>query len=237
MTGLAPLLESGDLVAPLDQNEAELVARELAAEGVDLAIVARGQEALEETAAELRRESERRVIDAVLDYLEPLGARLVMYSGLRYESDGQLASDLAMLNRSAERCAERGVRLLYHNHNWEFADGARVMRAVLEDGCPALGLCPDVGWVMKGGRDAVEFLEGAGERVGALHFKDFATAGGEVDTVLLGTGVAPLREAGRWAMRAMDGGWMIAEQDRAEGDPAEAVAANGAFLRGVFGGG
>jgi len=32
MTGLAPLLDSRDLVAPLDQNEAELVARELAAD-------------------------------------------------------------------------------------------------------------------------------------------------------------------------------------------------------------
>jgi len=33
MTGLAPLLDSHDLVAPLDQNEAELVARDLAAAG------------------------------------------------------------------------------------------------------------------------------------------------------------------------------------------------------------
>jgi NAD(P)-dependent dehydrogenase (short-subunit alcohol dehydrogenase family) len=43
------------------------VARELAAEGVDLALVARGREALEETAAELRRESGRRVIAVPAD--------------------------------------------------------------------------------------------------------------------------------------------------------------------------
>ncbi len=43
------------------------VARELAMEGVDLALVARGREALEEAAAELRRESGRRVIAVPAD--------------------------------------------------------------------------------------------------------------------------------------------------------------------------
>ena len=179
-------------------------------------------------------ESEREILVEVLDYLEVAGGDLVMYSGLRYSDDQQLREDLEMLNRSARRCRERGVELLYHNHNWEFEDDRRVIEALLEEGCEELGFCPDIGWVMKGGEDVVQFLDRAGKRVRALHFKDFASEGEKVDTVILGTGVAPLEEAAEWALAQMDGGWMIAEQDSAGCPAAKAVAANGRFLQDLF---
>jgi sugar phosphate isomerase/epimerase len=179
-------------------------------------------------------EGEKNVLDEVIEYLKPLGASLIMYSGLRYESDEQLRTDLEMLNRGARRCRDEGLSLLYHNHNWEFQQGGRVIEALLQDGVAELGLCPDVGWVMKGGRDIDGFLTAAGERVKALHFKDFATDGPEVETVVLGDGVAPLKEAAAWAKEHMEGGWMIAEQDRAAVEPAEAVRRNAEFLKTLF---
>jgi sugar phosphate isomerase/epimerase len=108
------------------------------------------------------------------------------------------------------------------------------MDLLAEQADPQLGLCPDIGWVMKGERDVVQFLNSNRERVGALHLKDFATASEKVDTVVLGTGVAPLAEAAGWALEKMDGGWMIAEQDSAELDPAEAVRRNAAYMRQIF---
>ena len=179
-------------------------------------------------------EGEKRILDDVLDYLEPLGTELIMYSGLRYENDEQLAEELEMLNRSARKCAERGVDLAYHNHNWEFQGGGQVINALLHDADPALGFCPDIGWVMKGGRGVTDFLNEAGQRVKSLHFKDFATREEEVDTVILGTGVAPLEEAATWAKENMDGGWMTAEQDSASLEAAEAVRRNAEFLKRLF---
>jgi sugar phosphate isomerase/epimerase len=178
---------------------------------------------------------ERRMLDEVLDYLETAGTKLLMYSGLRYKDDAQFSRDMAMLNESAARCRERGVSLLYHNHNWEFADGGRVIKALLHDGASDLGFCPDVGWVMKGGMDIVEFLEAAKDRIGAMHFKDFATRADCVDTVILGEGVAPLKEAAEWLRQQSNGMWVIAEQDRADVSCAEAALGNAAFLRTVFG--
>ena len=175
---------------------------------------------------------ERAILDEALDYLQAMGTKLLMYSGLRFQDDAQLAHDIKTLNRAAAKCRERGVSLLYHNHNWEFADGGKVIRALIKDG--GLGFCPDVGWVMKGGWQITDFLDSICGRVGAIHFKDFATDGPGCDTVPLGKGVAPLGKAAEWIRRNTSGLWAIAEQDNSDIPPAEAAAINAAFLKEVL---
>ncbi|HET6456444.1 MAG TPA: sugar phosphate isomerase/epimerase family protein [Armatimonadota bacterium] len=177
-------------------------------------------------------ESERGLLDEVLEYLSAMGTKILMYSGLRYESDTQLAEGIAGLNRAAAECREQGVSLLYHNHAFEFADDGKVIRALIKDG--ELGFCPDVGWVMKGGWGIGDFLDSICGRVGVMHFKDFATSGPGCDTVPLGKGVAPLKEAAEWIKKNTSGLWVIAEQDNTDILPAEAAAVNGAFLKEVL---
>jgi len=175
---------------------------------------------------------ERAILDTILDYLEAMGTTRLMYSGLKYQDDDQFAADLAMLQTSAEKCRQRGVQLLYHNHDWEFADEGRVIEALIQD--TDLGFCPDIGWVMKGGWDAIALLDRLGERVGAVHMKDFATeTPGQLDTVMLGEGVAPLNGAADWAAANNPDLWLIAEQDKADGSPEQAVAQNAKFLQSV----
>lgn len=178
---------------------------------------------------------ERSMIDEVLDYLEQTGTKLLMYSGLRYESDEQLAAGIDMLNRAAQKADARGINLLYHNHDFEFASQGKAINALLNDTVDELGWCPDIGWLMKGRADALEFLETIKDRIGAVHFKDFATDGSgeerKVDTVELGEGVAPLDEAAQWLKRNKSGLWIIAEQDRADIPAGEAAARNAAYLK------
>lgn len=184
-------------------------------------------------------DGERRLLDEVLDLLTAADCGLLMYSGLRDTGDAsELRRGVEALGRAAETCRTRGVRLLYHNHDWEFAHGARVMDALRADASDALGFCPDVGWVDHGGADVLPFLESVKERIGAIHFKDFAPPGAPDPFVTLGAGVAPLRETAAWLRTAFPNGlWVIAEQDRvSEGlSPAEAVRRNGAFLSSLFG--
>jgi sugar phosphate isomerase/epimerase len=177
---------------------------------------------------------ERGILDEVIDYLNATGTGLLMYSGLRYESDEQLAEGVRMLNRAAEMCASCGIKLLYHNHAFEFADEGKVIGALLSDDCDVLGFCPDIGWVMKGGEDAVEFLGKVKAKLGAVHFKDFATNGQGCDTVILGKGIAPLAESAEWLKKNTSGMWVIAEQDNADVPPAEAAAGNAAYLKSLF---
>ncbi len=179
-------------------------------------------------------EEERTALDLALEYLDALDARLLMYSGLRLQGEEQFARDFPALNTAAEECASRGVRLLYHNHNWEFEGDARVINALIEKGSPQLGFCPDVGWVMKGGWDITGFLDRIKWRIGAMHFKDFATDGPGCDTVILGTGIAPLVEAAEWIKGNTNGMWVIAEQDTADVPAGEAAKRNAEFLRTLF---
>jgi len=184
---------------------------------------------------------ERSLLDAALDYLAAAGCSRLMFSGLNGESVDAVAGDIAVLGRAAESAAGRGVQLHYHNHHWEFLREG-IMEAVLERTPDSLLLCPDVGWLYRAGVDARSFLEQNASRVGALHFKDFATPGdGQVsfnlDTVPLGEGLAPLREVAEWLRTgplAVDPLWVIAEQDRHDGPAEEAVSVSGRFLRQVL---
>ncbi len=179
-------------------------------------------------------DEERRTLDLALEYMTALGSQYLIYSGLRYQDDVQFARDFLALNTAAQECASVGKRLLYHNHDWEFAGDARVINALIEKGSHQLGFCPDVGWVMKGGWHIAQFLDRIKERIYAIHFKDFATDGPGCDTVVLGTGIAPLREAADWIKGNTGGMWVIAEQDTAAVPPAQAARENAAFLSDLF---
>ena len=104
----------------------------------------------------------------------------------------------------------------------------------MDKGSQELGFCPDVGWVMKGGWRIAPFLERIKGRLYAIHFKDFATDGPGCDTVVLGTGVAPLSEAADWIKANTGGMWVVAEQDTADIAPGEAATENAAFLNILF---
>ena len=56
-----------------------------------------------------------------------------------------------MLNKAAVACNARGVRLCYHNHDWEFFDGERTNFVTLGEGCAPLA---DVAaWVKRNAPD------------------------------------------------------------------------------------
>ena len=180
-------------------------------------------------------DTERSLLDSVLEYLHKVDVGILMYSGLRFESDSQFERDLAMIRRGAEAAARRGVRLLYHNHYWEMRDDARIMRALVDDGGDDLGFCPDVGWIFKGGADITGILDLLAGRIGVVHFKDFAAAGtGAVqeacDTVEFGKGAVPLADVAAWVQESCPEAWMVAEQDISALDPAVAVRENGEFM-------
>lgn len=179
---------------------------------------------------------ERQEADEILETLEDVGVTRLNYSGLRYEDGTQFQRDLAALNALAKRSSERGIQLLYHNHDWEFFDGQRIFKALRDETTEELMFCPDVGWIHKGGADCLEVLESIRERVGALHYKDFRTPEpGRQDFCCLGNGCVPFGEISRWARNLdRDELWVIAEQDEPVGTPEETVRTNSQFMKTCF---
>jgi sugar phosphate isomerase/epimerase len=130
----------------------------------------------------------------------------------------------ARILAAAERAAEQGLRLGFHNHDGELAvleDGSSVLERLLgvEEGRLFLEL--DLGWVWYAGGDPLALLERAGGRAPLVHVKDLRNDDGPVH-VPLGAGEV---DYGRLLAAAGSAGveWLILEQDETHGRGFEAV--------------
>jgi sugar phosphate isomerase/epimerase len=94
----------------------------------------------------------------------------------RATADGAraLARELGQLSHA---CAERGIRLGFHNHAYEFAplDGTTIWQVLLDELPPEFDLELDVYWAAIGGRDPAELIRGLDERLRLLHMKDLSS--------------------------------------------------------------
>ncbi len=160
-----------------------------------------------------------------------------MYSGLRFENEAQFARDANVYQRTAKACLDHGMRLYYHNHDFEFDNGGKVINGLLALKDPEVELCVDVGWVVKGGEDVLAFLKRAKKHVGVIHAKDFASGKTDPkvsDIVPLGQGIVPFAKIAELFKDCSKEMWVVAEQDFAAAHPEQAVAANAKFLHKVF---
>ncbi|MEW1862258.1 TIM barrel protein [Streptomyces sp. NBC_00669] len=111
----------------------------------------------------------------ILDAAQALGIGCVITP---YVDPGSIADRAGVerladaLNAAAESAAARGIRIGYHNHDFEFAqriDGVPaydVLTGLLD---PAVVLEVDVYWAGVGGADVFELLPRLGDRVRHLH--------------------------------------------------------------------
>lgn len=93
-----------------------------------------------------------------------------------------------------------GLRLGYHNHEFEFLshDGQTALEWLFGATTPAqLGWEVDLGWVHRAGADAAHWLELYADRLVAVHAKDIAPPGAAVHEdgwTTLGRGIVPWGE-------------------------------------------
>jgi sugar phosphate isomerase/epimerase len=112
---------------------------------------------------------------AILDSAETLGIGTVIVPWVDPKSINDRAGVEALaaaVNGVAERAARRGIRIGYHNHDFEFAqrvDGAPAYELLVELFDPAVVLELDVYWASVGGADVFELLPRLGDRVRFLH--------------------------------------------------------------------
>lgn len=74
----------------------------------------------------------------------------------------------------AERLAEHGIELYYHNHHVEFTkyDG-KFLLDIIKDNTKRIGFELDCHWIHRGGEDPVTFIKKYKNRVTLLHLKDY----------------------------------------------------------------
>ena len=89
----------------------------------------------------------------------------------------EVENSIKILNEAGKKLREAGMRLHYHNHDFEFHiqfGGKRIIDIMIEQFDPkCVDLCVDVAWVRRGNDDPAAFLKKHASRIGYLHFKDF----------------------------------------------------------------
>jgi sugar phosphate isomerase/epimerase len=172
----------------------------------------------------------RASVDEVADWLATLGCPRVIVPWLpddeRRTADGVRAF-ASELNGYAQQLGDRGIRLGYHNHSFEFAplDGTTVWDVLLAELAPGVDLELDVFWASVGGRDPAGEIRATAGRVRLLHMKDRAP-GAEPRDAPAGEGILDVPGIVR-AGREAGVEWYIAEQD----EPQDALRDVGAAYR------
>ncbi|WP_231391818.1 sugar phosphate isomerase/epimerase family protein [Arthrobacter sp. 35W] len=156
---------NGANVAELEQARAEL--------GMDIASLS----VMVEKPVGRPGESLRDDFDKIVDDAKRLDAKLVRIGMLPFgamSSIGAVVDFAKEANGYAEKLAEHGIGLYYHNHHIEFAkfDGKYMLDIIVENS-PAMGLELDVHWVQRGGLDPVRTIEKYADRTAMVHLKDY----------------------------------------------------------------
>ncbi|MBW8800119.1 MAG: sugar phosphate isomerase/epimerase [Streptomyces sp.] len=161
----------------------------------------------------------------------------------RWADEQEIARTAALLNEAAERAADHGLRVGYHNHSQEFVHTVAGVNAfdrfagLLH---PEVALEIDLFWAAAGGNDVVALLNRLGSRVRALHVKDGPviddpfTSGAPFDPadtgqVAAGRGQIPLAAALEAAPHAE---YAVIEFDHYDGDIFEGIATGVSYLNG-----
>jgi sugar phosphate isomerase/epimerase len=138
--------------------------------------------------------------------------------------EGSKEDLLSILITLGEKCSNAGLKLLYHNHDFEFkpmADGTILADYILENTDPAqVNFQMDLFWVTKAGADPLAYFEKYPGRFKAWHVKDMNAAG---EFAPVGTGSIDFKRI--LAEKEKSGmEYYLVEQDQTFGlDPMEAI--------------
>jgi sugar phosphate isomerase/epimerase len=171
---------------------------------------------------------------AVVQAARTLGAGTVIVPYLppaRFADTGSVRAVAAELNDMAAQLADQGLRLGYHNHDFELAAlvGGRPALEVLADALDdRVVLEVDTYWAAVGGQDVPALLGRLGDRVRYLHVKDGPVTQDDPMTAV-GAGQMPVPEILAAAPAAE---WHVVELDRCATDMLTAVADSLAWLAG-----
>lgn len=105
-------------------------------------------------------------ISTVIDPFIPAGS---------WQRAEDIRATAAKLNEAARKGAEYGIRVGYHNHQWELesaVEGRTALEYFADRLDPDVVLEVDTYWVAVGGHDPVAVLERLGGRVKFIHIKD-----------------------------------------------------------------
>lgn len=168
----------------------------------------------------------------VLDTLAALGCTTLVCPYLDpntyFKSIDGVMQVVEMLNAAAEVTRAHGLKLAYHNHDFEYmpVEGTYPYRVMLDNLAPDILFEIDVYWVQTAGHDPAAIIREIGARAPLLHIKDGPAVRGQ-PMVAVGDGtldIPAIVRASDWAE------WLIVELDACATDMLIAVERSFRYL-------
>ena len=138
----------------------------------------------------------------------------------------------AVLNKAAEICKQAGIKLAYHNHDFEFAPlaGTNGFDVLLKDTDPKLVFFEmDIYWVSKAGKDPLAFFSKYPGRFAMWHVKDMDNTP-QKNFTEVGSGVINYKKIFNYAKQS-GMKYFFVEQDQCPGAPLDSTAKSIAYLK------
>jgi sugar phosphate isomerase/epimerase len=148
----------------------------------------------------------------------------------RWQSAEDVQATAAQLNEAAKKGAGYGIRVGYHNHQWELEsviEGRTALEYFADLLDPELVLEVDTYWVAVGGQDPVDILGKLGPRVKFIHIKDGPLTTDTKAQLPAGQGKVPVLEVIA-AAKSLEIG--VVEFDDYSGDIFEGINESLSFL-------
>lgn len=174
-----------------------------------------------------------RIAETCLQLLRRCDAHYLLFSGAggRGNTEKEYRENSKFMRAVAEKSRGLDIRVCYHNHYQEIADGAKGIKIICSEVEPELlSLCVDTFWVQYAGASPVQFLKENLDRVSYLHLKDLK----EKEFVELGQGVVDFPGV----FKAIEGKkveWAVVEQDRTKRTPKESMQISRLYLKDKLG--
>ncbi|MGA7203139.1 MAG: sugar phosphate isomerase/epimerase [Specibacter sp.] len=149
----------------------------------------------------------------------------------QWTTEDDIKATAAALNAAAAKGADYGVRVGYHNHEFELEtqiNGRSGLEILAENLDPEVLLEVDTYWAAVGGEDPVELLKRLGDRVRFIHIKDGPLTKVDKDQVAVGSGKVPVWDVIA-AASALEVG--VVELDDFSGDIFDAVTDSFTYLK------
>ncbi|MEN9571009.1 MAG: hypothetical protein RL172_2240 [Bacteroidota bacterium] len=139
----------------------------------------------------------------------------------RKDYDG-LKKYMEVFNKSGELCKKSGMKFGYHNHDFEFSEklnGQTVFDIILQNTDPSLVAQQlDIGNMYHAGGLAIDIIKQYPGRFELLHVKDEIKSakgemGGGYESTILGTGVVPVKDIVKLAVKSGGTQHLVIEQE------------------------
>lgn len=151
----------------------------------------------------------------VASFLKDMPNRNIVMSGNPFEGEADLPTIARNIEKVVQKCRDLGVRIHYHNHDWEFANNGAIFNALVEY-APSLYFGFDLGWVYVGGYNPFEIVKTYRSRITYVHLRDPQGAGKEFAD--LGRGIFDYPKLLKELQPVLANGWAVVEYEEGQQD-------------------